>query len=277
MVQVGSAPDFTFVLPLAQVPTKDSSPASNRLRLLESSDGPWATGSMHMIEVTSSTFDASPLTVTARVRGLAVYLDNWAVGDLAEGDPSRRTRFLAALYSGRADLMFSVANAAELAGPQGESFDAVRRFLNEVGPNWFPVELDTVEVLNREQSGADPAKSCVSEDFMKAYFAYRTVGCSPGSGSIIDMSEVFSGLGAVLDWRAVDELDERLITLAAILFPELFRGHADPAPPVFFLKECDMTTMPDAVVTVKKPRKLPLRNGRQSETSKVMARCCERP
>jgi|SRR6266478_2605398 len=152
-----------------------------------------------MIRATSS-IDGPPVTFKATVRGLAIYLDNWAVGDLAEGDPSRRKRFIVALCSGSADLMFSVTNAAELAGPQGKSFDVVKSFLNEVGPNWFPVELDAFAVVQREQTGADAAASCISEGFMKAYFASRTSTYSPGSGKVIDLSEVFTGLGAVLDW-----------------------------------------------------------------------------
>jgi hypothetical protein len=150
----------------------------------------------------TSNIDGSALTFNATVRGLAIYLDNWAVGDLAEGDPSRRNRFIAALCSGSADLMFSVTNAAELAGPQGKSFDVVKSFLNEVGPNWFPVELDPFLVVHREQNGADPAQSCISEGFMKAYFADRTASYSPGSGRIIDLSDTFFGLDAVLDWVA---------------------------------------------------------------------------
>jgi hypothetical protein len=152
-----------------------------------------------MIRATSG-IDGPPITFKATVRGLAIYLDNWALGDLAEGDPSRRKRFISVLRSGAADLMFSVMNAAELAGPQGKSFDAVKSFLNEVGPNWFPVELDVFEVVRREKSGAGPAASCISEGFLKAYFDNRTESCSPGSGKIIDLSEAFSGLGAVLDW-----------------------------------------------------------------------------
>jgi len=122
------------------------------------------------------------------------------MGELAEGDHSRRKRFVAAVCSGAADLMFSVANAAELAGPQGKSFDDVKSFLNEIGPNWFPIELDVFKVVEREQSGADLAKSCISEEFMKAYFVNRTANYSPGSRKVINLSEAFSGLGTVLDW-----------------------------------------------------------------------------
>ncbi len=153
-----------------------------------------------MIRATSS-IDGPPLIINATVSGPVVYLDNWAIGDLAEENPSRRKRFIDAMRSG-VDLLFSVTNAAELAGPQGKSFDLVKSFLNEVGPNWFPVELDPFVVVKREQSGADPAESCISEDFMKAYFADRTASYSPDSGKIIDLSDTFFGLGAVLDWVA---------------------------------------------------------------------------
>jgi hypothetical protein len=96
--------------------------------------------------------------------------------------------------------LFSITNAAELTGPQGGSLVAVRAFLDEVGPHWFPVELDPFEVANRELTGATAAESCVSKDFMKQYFAHRTSGDSPGSGRVIDLSERFFRLGAVLDW-----------------------------------------------------------------------------
>src|SRR5712692_946696 len=152
-----------------------------------------------MIRATSS-IEGPPVVFRATVRGSAIYLDNCAMYDLAERDHSRRKRFIAALHSGKADLMFSVTNAVELSRPQGKSFDIVKSFLDEVGPNWFPIELDVAEVIRREQSGADPAASCVSEGFMKAYFANRTASCLPDSGKIIDPSEAFTGLGAVLDW-----------------------------------------------------------------------------
>ena len=74
--------------------------------------------------------------VVASVSGLVVYLDNWAIYDLAEGDSCRRMRFVRAINNG-ADLLFSKANGAELSGPAGESADVVRAFLNELGPHWF--------------------------------------------------------------------------------------------------------------------------------------------
>jgi hypothetical protein len=150
-----------------------------------------------MIRATSST-DA-PLTFNASVSGLAVYLDNFSLIRLAKHNPSRRQRFITALHNG-ADLMFSVSNAAELIGPQGDSQDAVRLLLNEIGPHWFPVELNPFEVTQRELAGARPDQSCVASDFMKQYFVARTAGYTPASGRVIDLSEQFFCLGAVLDW-----------------------------------------------------------------------------
>ena len=151
-----------------------------------------------MIRATSRP-DGPLMTVNASVSGPVVYLDNWAIGDLAEGDASRRRRFIAALCSGM-DLLFSVTNAAELSGPQGKSADAVRMFLDEIGPRWFPVELDQTEVVKRELDGADPNSTCMSEGLLKSYVRSRMQEYAPDSGKIIDLSESFFRLGAMLDW-----------------------------------------------------------------------------
>jgi hypothetical protein len=108
-------------------------------------------------------------------------------------------RFVDAVGTGKADLVFSIANAAELSGPQGESRDAVRAFLNDVGLHWFPVELNAAEVVQREARGDIPSKCCISKDFLMDYWAIRTRDYTPGSGRIIVPSEIFQ-LGAVLDW-----------------------------------------------------------------------------
>lgn len=152
-----------------------------------------------MIRTTVS--NDGPLTFHATVSGLAVYLDNWAVIDLAKGDPSRRRRFVGAVCAG-GDLLFSSANAAELAGPRGRSFNAVKSFLDQLGPHWVPVELNPFKVVEREWSGVGRAESCISPEFMNAYFHDRTAGYSPGSGKVIDLSRDFFSLGAVLDWVA---------------------------------------------------------------------------
>jgi hypothetical protein len=143
--------------------------------------------------------DGPPLTFNASISGLAIYLDNFSLVGLAREDPSRRQRFLNVLHSG-ADLIFSLTNVAEVSGFQGKSLNEVRRFLDDVGPHWFPVELDPIEVTRRELEGKGLDESFISTDFMKQYFAARTKDCLPNSGKVIDLSAQFFRLGAVLDW-----------------------------------------------------------------------------
>ncbi len=180
-----------------------------------------------MIQATASS-DIAPVTFTARVRGLAIHLDNWALGDLAEGDPSRRARFLTALRSGVADLMFSVTNVVELAGLRGRSYVAVKSFLNEIGPNWFPVELDVYQVTERERKGADLAEACISEGFMRAYFENRVAAHSREARNVIDLSDGFYCLGDVLDWVGLqhDHLREQSRQLDQLWRNEIRRARS---------------------------------------------------
>jgi hypothetical protein len=175
-----------------------------------------------MLRATAS-IDAPAFAINAMVNGLAVYLDNWAIIDLAKGDPGRRTRFIAAFHSG-ADLLFSVSNAVDLTGPQGASLEAVRMFLNEIGPHWIPVELDATEVVKREQSGATPSESCLSRNFLKDYFNVRIADYLPKSGKVMDLFDGLFSLGAFLDWvgpqrdsirQSTGDLDSALIDKVA--------------------------------------------------------------
>lgn len=148
-----------------------------------------------MIRATASA-DGPIMTLNATVSGPVVYLDNWAIYDLAEGDSSRRRRFIEAMHSGM-DLLFSVTNVAELWGPQGQSAKAVRKFLDDVGPHWIPVELSPVDVIQRELNGADPNSACISETFLKSYIAHRM---RMQTGKVIILSDDFFCLGAILEY-----------------------------------------------------------------------------
>ena len=55
-----------------------------------------------------STFEGPPISVHASIRGMAIYLDTFAVIGLAKDDQRRRQRFLDTLHSG-ADVLFSVS------------------------------------------------------------------------------------------------------------------------------------------------------------------------
>jgi len=138
------------------------------------------------------------LTFHASVEGVAIYLDNFAFITLAK-DPPARKRFLDAVHTGAADLLFSITNAAELTGPQGRSALAVREFLDELGSHWFPVELDAHEIAERETKGARAPESFVSMDFLKAFASWK-IGRSSDYGKLIDLSGEFFRLGAFFEF-----------------------------------------------------------------------------
>src|SRR5258707_14908044 len=108
-------------------------------------------------------------TFSASVNGVAVYLDNFAMKCLAKGDADLRKRFLTACQTGT-ELLFSITNAVEIVGPQGASSAAIRALLNEVGPHWYPLEMDLNTVLDRESKGYEPGKCCFSDQLLIAYF-----------------------------------------------------------------------------------------------------------
>ncbi len=150
-----------------------------------------------MIRATSMP-DGSIMTLNASVNGPVVYLDNWAFIELAKKDPPRRRRFLDAIRSG-ADVLFSVTNAAELSGPQGRSAEAVRTFLDEIGPHWFPAKLDPIDAIRLEIKGENPGRVCFDEQFFKSYVADRMRNFVPGCGRVLDLSDDFFSLAPMMD------------------------------------------------------------------------------
>jgi hypothetical protein len=137
----------------------------------------------------------------ASVGGIAIYLDNFAIKSIAKGEPSLRRRFIGALSDG-ADLLFSFANAVEVSGPLGASSAAIKEFLDDVGPHWYPVELVLDTVMQREAAGQPPGACCFAEELLRTYFLNRTSEHLPGSGKVIDLSERFFRLGSFVDWLA---------------------------------------------------------------------------
>jgi hypothetical protein len=148
-----------------------------------------------MIRFTSE--DGNPVVV-AETKGYGIYLDNDSLIDLAKGQVSRQKRFVDVLQA-KATLLFSCANAIEVAGPQGASAKAVRAFLNSIGPHWIPLQLSPWEITKREQAGL-AAESAVSTKFMETYFQQRVYDMAQ-TGAVLDLSsETFFHLGAVVDW-----------------------------------------------------------------------------
>jgi hypothetical protein len=137
-----------------------------------------------------------------------VYLDNFSIKELAKGAKARRQRFINAVLRGGA-LLFSLADAAEVAGFQGGSADAVRAFLDSIGPHWMPLELSPWRVAEREAEGP-VHEACVSKPFMEAYFRERKYDLSLEGSKEIPSPDTFFRLGAVLDW--VQENRDRIRT-----------------------------------------------------------------
>jgi len=154
-----------------------------------------------------STFDGPPISVHASISGMAIYLDTFAVIGLAKDDQKRRQRFLDTLNSG-ADILFSVSTMAELSRLPSHAIELVRSFLNDIGPHWYPVELDATKVVNREIDATKvvnwvkdisrAGEACLSMQFINDYFRIRMQDLT--SRPIINPSDDFARLGPVLDW-----------------------------------------------------------------------------
>src|SRR6266404_3580553 len=147
---------------------------------------------------------ATPSGFKITADGFPVYLDNWAIGDLAEGDPSRRRRFIDTVCTG-GDLLFSVANIVELAELRGPSFCAVKTFMDELGPHWSPITIDLPRVMHRERKGVGSPETYISTDLLDAYVRNRKTDFSPVAGKIIPPYEAFVSLGALVGWIAHSE------------------------------------------------------------------------
>lgn len=128
-----------------------------------------------------------------------VYLDNDSLLELARTrDSSLRDRFVAAMNR-RGTLLFSLTNAIELSGPQGNSVVLVRQFLDRFGAEWIPLELNPWKVVKRESEGRIGAAP-LSEAFMLGYAERRLYDLSPEGSEIVGLSEDFFRLSSVMDW-----------------------------------------------------------------------------
>jgi hypothetical protein len=136
----------------------------------------------------------------ATVRKLGVYLDNYALIDIAKGPPALRQRVIDAFHHG-ADLMFSPTSAAEILGPQcSSSIDAIRSFLDDIGPHWFPLEgFEVSRVIALEGAGARPGEACLSEWFLRLFSAAHSLHLH-GEQRLGFVGPEFFRLGFILDW-----------------------------------------------------------------------------
>ena len=162
--------------------------------------------------------------VVAQLSGVAVYLDNWAIIELANGDPKRRERFVTALKS-CGSLLFSFTNSIELGEAEGEPAKRVRAFLDEIGAHWIPLELNPWTVAKREPAGQTDPTPCISMVFIEAFFKNRLYELSPEGSKVVDLSaEHFFKMSSAMKWAndqkegtraSAKEIDDTLINRVA--------------------------------------------------------------
>ena len=95
------------------------------------------------------------------------------------------------------ELVFSVSNAVELSALMGKSLDSVKAFLKDIGPRWFPIEMDPKSVSDREIDGQNRADSFASKKFIVDYTQDRFLKHPQGT---LMLSEEFFNLSWVMDW-----------------------------------------------------------------------------
>jgi hypothetical protein len=175
-----------------------------------------------MMSVEANT-DGLPVIV-AKLEGVAVYLDNWAIIELANADAKRRERFVNALKS-CGSLLFSFTNSIELGEAEGEPAERVRTFLDEIGANWIAIELNPWTVMDREIAGQTNLAPCISTLFMETFVKDRMYEQSPEGSKVVDLSpDNFFKLTSVMKWAnakkeetrtSTKEIDEALIRRVA--------------------------------------------------------------
>jgi hypothetical protein len=163
--------------------------------------------------------DGLPVII-AKLEGVAVYLDNWAIIELANGDAKRRERFVAALKA-CGSLLFSFTNSIELGEAEGEPANRVRTFLDEIGARWIPIELNPWTVMDREMAGQTEPTSCISMRFIETFVKDRMYEQSPEGSKVVDLSpDNFFKLTSVMKWanekkdetrKGTNEIDDALI------------------------------------------------------------------
>jgi hypothetical protein len=185
--------------------------------------------------------DGLPVIV-AKLEGVAVYVDNWASIELANGDPKRRERFVKALKS-CGSLMFSFTNSIELGEAERQPAERVRTFLDEIGAHWIPIELNPWTVMDREVAGRTNPTPCISTRFIETFTQDRMYEQSPGGSKVVDLSpDDFFKLTSVMKWanatkddtrKNTDEIDATLIRRVTEEYAEYKKDarHLDKAFP----------------------------------------------
>jgi len=146
------------------------------------------------------------IDVVAKIQGVAVYLDNDSLIDIARGDRDRRARFTNAVRQ-KGSLIFSMANAVDLSGPTlSGTIDDIREFLDGFENAWFPADMNPWALSRRELAGNGDSSPLMSPVFTEAFLKQRAYDLSL-EGS--ELPDTFFRLSAVVDWAQQDRESQR--------------------------------------------------------------------
>jgi hypothetical protein len=177
------------------------------------------------------TGEGEEMRANTEVRGVPVYLDQWAIIDLARRRPDLGRRFIDAIHAGRGTLLFSVVNLWEIGGPQQDSKQAVSAFLSAIGPHWIPID-SVGEVLQREFRGevSAPTALDILGDFVRDRRKERdTAGrpLDPKDPSFFDLGRVALWLKSGPDRETLDWIYAEVRRVILMMRDRYDRG--DPA------------------------------------------------
>ena len=124
-----------------------------------------------------------------------MYLDHWALRRLSE-NATLGGRFLDA-FSHCGTVMFSVMNVVEIANDfSPERSQQIREFLEKLGPQWVPMTIDPLRIINAEETGtaANDVHPCVSAGFLSdPQFAARLTTGAVSLAHVVDLTRGTNG------------------------------------------------------------------------------------
>src|SRR5437667_12258679 len=93
----------------------------------------------------------------------SIYFDTWALTRFAT-DATYQTRFLN-LFKDRGTLLFSLMNVVEIASYAVPQWPEMRSFLEKIGPHWFPLTIDPLGVIARQEPGENRLDAFAISEF----------------------------------------------------------------------------------------------------------------
>jgi len=107
--------------------------------------------------------------VIASIRPPAIYLDHWAINEIS-ANPAVLARF-SDIFKTKGTLLFTLANTFDISGIQGDALDRTALFLDGVGENWFPLEMNPAKVMRAEKEYSEEKNPPYFADgFLESYF-----------------------------------------------------------------------------------------------------------